>query len=70
MLVLGLLGRLGNMVLNCVLGDLRDLIKLWSYYQSCSLFSLVFQYVFIWYLILCIKIDVRKRSIPSLYQCC
>ena len=70
MLVLELLGRLGSAVLDCVLDDLRNPIELWSCYQSCSLFSIVSQYIFIWYLILGIKIDKKKRSIAALYQCC
>ena len=66
----GLLGSLESAVLNCILGDLRDMIKLWSCFQSCSLFSLVSKYIFIWYFILGIKIDTKKRSIAALYQCC
>ena len=69
MLVLELLGRLGSAVLDCVLDDLRNPIELWSCYQSCSLFSLVSNYI-IWYLILFIKIDAEKRSIAALCQCC
>ena len=57
LLVHGLLGRFRSAVLSSVLRDLRGLTKLLFDYQSFSLFSDVSKYVFIWYLICCIKID-------------
>lgn len=48
----------------------RGLIKLWFWCQSYSLLSLVYINIFIWYLIICIKIDVEKRNIAALYQYC